>query len=320
VVITAAGGISIYNINMPDPEAGYFVTWMGNNANSTYGFTKVTISASQLLAQFIGAAGGTFSDSFSIVSGSSTPTPTATATPTATSQPASAITLRSVSTANNASGATSLTINAPAGITNGDVLVAQVTVRGATTTITPPSGWSLIRRDNTTGSMGVALYYKVVAGTQSTSFGWTFNSQRQASGGIAAYAGVDNATPIDASSGRYNDSTATITASSVTATVPNDRLVFFASVTTNASVTFPSGMTRQWNVSTSDTTSAMADQPLSSAGATGDRVATSGVNNSNIAQLVALKPAATGNPTPTPTFTPIATVRLVQSPLTNEEK
>ena len=196
-----------------------------------------------------------------------------------------------MSTANNASGATSLTINAPAGITNGDVLIAQVTVRGATTVITPPSGWSLIRRDNTTGSIGVALYYKVVTGAEPASFAWTFNAQRQASGGIAAYAGVDNATPIDASSGRYNDSIAAITASSVTTTVPNDRLVFFASVTTDTSVTFPAGMTRQWIVSTSDTTSAMADQPLTSVGATGDRVATSGVNNSNIAQLVALKSA-----------------------------
>ena len=87
VVITGAGGISIYNVNVHDPEAGYFVTWMGKNANSTYGFTNVTISASQLSAQFVGARGGTFSDSFSIVSATPTPTPTPTATPTPTVTP-----------------------------------------------------------------------------------------------------------------------------------------------------------------------------------------------------------------------------------------
>ncbi len=185
-------------------------------------------------------------------------------------------------------------------------MIAHVTVRGATTAIAPPLGWSLIRRDNTTTSIGAALYYKPVSTSEPSGYTWIFNSSQQAAGGIVAYAGVDNTTPVDASIAQYNDATAAIVVPSLTTTAPNDRLVFFAAVTTGTSVTPPAGMAQQWVVSTEGTTSGMADQVLASAGATGNRVGTSGAsNNSNIGQLVALKLATAGNPTPTPLSTSV---------------
>jgi hypothetical protein len=39
---------------------------MGSNANPTYGFLKVTVSNTSLTAQFIRAAGGTYTDTFTI--------------------------------------------------------------------------------------------------------------------------------------------------------------------------------------------------------------------------------------------------------------
>ncbi len=242
-------------------------------------------------------------------------TPTPIASPTAPAKPATGITLRSVSTANNASGASSLTINAPAGIASGDVLIAHLVVRGAYTAMTAPPGWSLIRRDTTTNSIAVGLYSKVVSNSEPAGFTWTFNSSQQAAGGMAAYAGVDNAAPIDASSAQYNDSTAPITVPSVTASAPSARLVFFAAITTGTTVTPPSGMARQWTASTAGTTSAMADQALPSAGTTGNRIGTSGAPyNSNIGQLVALRAALAGTLPPTPTKIALPTPTAVASP------
>lgn len=240
------------------------------------------------------------------------PTPTLSPTPSPTIVPGS-IAYVSSTTANNGSGSTSLTINLPAGASNGNVMVAQIVVRGSSTVITPPSGWNLIRRDNTGSSIAVALYYKVAALPEASSYAWKFGTSQKASGGIGLYSGTDTGSPIDASSGKYNASTGTVTAPSVTTTAPGDMLLFFASVTTNATITPPSGMGSRWtSVNTGSTTSFLADQGLTIPGATGNKAgASSNSTASNIGQLVALRPAG-GGPSPTPTPSP--TITLTPSP------
>lgn len=97
-LITGVGGQGQYTINTSDSEAGYFAKWMGSNANLTYGFSKFSVTDSQISAQFIRSAGGTFSDSFTIASGPipspspvvspiGTPTPTPIPSPTPTPTP-----------------------------------------------------------------------------------------------------------------------------------------------------------------------------------------------------------------------------------------
>ena len=66
IVTSGAGGQSINSVNTADPEAGYFASWMGSNANPTYGFLKVTVTATSLSAQFVRGAGGSYTDSFII--------------------------------------------------------------------------------------------------------------------------------------------------------------------------------------------------------------------------------------------------------------
>jgi Calcineurin-like phosphoesterase len=67
VILTiGAGGKSIGGVDTRDREAGYFASWMGSNANPTYGFLKVTVSNTKLTAQFTRGSGGTYSDSFTI--------------------------------------------------------------------------------------------------------------------------------------------------------------------------------------------------------------------------------------------------------------
>jgi hypothetical protein len=66
IVTSGGGGVGINSQSASDPEAGYFQTWMGSNANPTFGFLKVNVSGTSLSASFVRGSGGTYTDSFTI--------------------------------------------------------------------------------------------------------------------------------------------------------------------------------------------------------------------------------------------------------------
>jgi Spherulation-specific family 4 len=203
----------------------------------------------------------------------------------------------------------------------GDVFIAQIVVTGGkTTVINAPSGWNLIRRDDNGITVSSALYYHVFGASEPSSYTWTFNATRAISGGIADFSGVNTTTPVDGMSGAAG-SGATMTAPSVTTNTMSDMLVYFGATGNVANISAPSGMTRQWSVSSVSTTSFFADNLLKSEGETGSKTATitSGTNASTVSELIALLPqgavipAATPTPTsiPTPTSTPAPTMTPV---------
>ena len=59
ILTTGSGGRSIASLNLSDPEAGYFARWMGGNANPTYGFVKITVSATEIRASMSEARAAT---------------------------------------------------------------------------------------------------------------------------------------------------------------------------------------------------------------------------------------------------------------------
>ncbi|MEK7471745.1 MAG: metallophosphoesterase, partial [Patescibacteria group bacterium] len=65
LVISGAGGYDLREINLDDPEIGYFDAWNGSNVGNSYGFAKITIDSSHLATEFVSAS-GTFTDSFEI--------------------------------------------------------------------------------------------------------------------------------------------------------------------------------------------------------------------------------------------------------------
>src|SRR5712692_8619745 len=68
------------------------------------------------------------------------------------------ISFRSDGTGSTSSASDHVTVSMPTGILAGDLLIAQIAVRGgSTTTITPPAGWSLILRTNSGGSIAQAI-------------------------------------------------------------------------------------------------------------------------------------------------------------------
>lgn len=72
MAIVGMGGNSFYTVSPSDSEAGYYAAMNSD----TYGILKFTVSKSQIGAQFVKAAGGSFSDSFTISASTTTPSGT----------------------------------------------------------------------------------------------------------------------------------------------------------------------------------------------------------------------------------------------------
>src|SRR5205823_4746647 len=85
---------------------------------------------------------------------------------------------------------TNLTIGRPPGTAVNDVLIAAVGVRPSTTTITAPTGWTLVRRVDNNGpnTNSIAVYRKVASGSEPTSYSWTLSGVAViAAGGIQGF-------------------------------------------------------------------------------------------------------------------------------------
>jgi PKD repeat protein len=63
------GGTPLRDVNPTDTEAGYFASIMGLNLNPTYGVLDLSVSDTQITAQFVPTSGGSFTDSFAITKG-----------------------------------------------------------------------------------------------------------------------------------------------------------------------------------------------------------------------------------------------------------
>ncbi len=67
-VFTTAGtgGIPLRDVNAADADAPYFATYSGLNANPTHGTLDVKLTRDSMIGAFVGASGGTYTDSFTI--------------------------------------------------------------------------------------------------------------------------------------------------------------------------------------------------------------------------------------------------------------
>ena len=96
-------------------------------------------------------------------------------------------------TAATSTGSSSLGITKPSAAVNGDVMVAQVTVR-STGAITAPAGWNQIgtTAQDAAGPIEQAVYWHLVDGTEpgTITFTWA-GGNADASGGLVTYKGVD---------------------------------------------------------------------------------------------------------------------------------
>ena len=191
----------------------------------------------------------------------------------------------------------SLTINKPTGTAQNDVMVASIGFRPNTLAITPPSGWTLVRRiDNANSPANSLAVYRLVAGaSEPASYTWTSSPSGILGGGILSFSGVDTTTPIDVENGQNTLSGLTHDAPSVTTTVSNTMLVTSHTYASAGTWTPPTGMTEAVDVAAS-TQSIEVNYVLQAAvGATGIKTATA-ANDADIgnAHILALRPPQCG--------------------------
>lgn len=187
-----------------------------------------------------------------------------------------------------AANANGLTINKPTGTIAGDVMVASIAATPDTVGITPPSGWTIVQNTVQTEDAGSHLitYYKIATGSEPANYSWSFSvSHTGAVGGIATFSGVDTTSPIVSSASRAENGNTAVdhTAPSITAGT-DDMLVTVHEYQSSGTWTPPGGMAEAVDKYSAATTGAngvsleMNYLLLSSAGATGTKVATASNN------------------------------------------
>ncbi|WP_437318133.1 cell wall anchor protein [Sorangium sp. So ce385] len=216
-------------------------------------------------------------------------------------QPLSTVTFRSSSTATG-KNVTSLTLAKPAGVAQGDVLLARIANRNQVgAVIAPPAGWTVIRSDQSASAVKSWVLWKVATGAEPASYAFGFDVSAYLAGSIVAFSGADPASPIDAASGQKNGNSATLAAPPVTTTAANGVAVWFGTqVWTGSScpaspIVPPSGFTEPFDTCLlSSSAGLLFDAAYNQLGAAGLQPAWSGTSpfaNTNTAQVVALKPA-----------------------------
>jgi MSHA biogenesis protein MshQ len=194
-----------------------------------------------------------------------------------------------------------LTVAKPSGTVANDVMIASIAVQPSTTTITAPSGWTLIRRtDNATGnSNSLAVYRKTDGGSEPSSYTWTLSSGfNHAVGGIQSFSGVDTSAPVHAEDGVATASANTHATPSINRSVPGTMLVSSHTLASSRTWTAPAGMTEAVDVASLATNNA-SGQSLETAylpeyawGATGAKTANAGGDaDAGNAHILALLPA-----------------------------
>ena len=193
-------------------------------------------------------------------------------------------------TSNGAAGGTSLVLSTPAGVVDGDVMIASVGygLTSSPLTITPPAAgaWTLVRytQQGATNVYGLAVYVRV-ASSEPASYTWTFSSATNSAGGIGAYINVDTGTPVDVENGGNSVRAATTTQ-------PGAMLVATFHGASATAFTPPAGMSERYDrfAGASNTVDvAQADVIQAVAGTTGLKTPTGAVT---VFEIVALRPKA----------------------------
>jgi VCBS repeat-containing protein len=210
---------------------------------------------------------------------------------------------RSAAQAGITSGVTSLVINKPTGTIAGDVMIAAIGFRPNTATISPPSGWTPIRRtDNTNPNQNSqATYYRIADSSEGSSYTWTLGaSPTGAAGGIASFLDLSSCALVDVQNGAITANALTHDAPTVNTTASGDMLVTTHSFASAATWTPPAGMNEAVDVAsdvvptTAGVSLEMNYLVLGAAGATGAKTAAaSNDSDVGVGQTVALRSSCT---------------------------
>ena len=163
-----------------------------------------------------------------------------------------------------------ITVNKPAGVLSGDLLIAYISKTMYGVGDLAPSGWTLIRTDSNSSCCRSGIYYKVATSSEPASYTWNIaGSETYGIGTIQVYRGADTTSPINAHGATTPISGTSYQAPSITTTVADTRLVtFFVARNGTATWTPPTGMTEAYDFrfSTGTLTTSSANASMAAAG------------------------------------------------------
>lgn len=87
--------------------------------------------------------------------------------------------LDSLNYASIAAAAASITVTAPSGIAEGELLIAHFARRVTYQTITPPAGWTLLLTEDNLSNNEARIYYKIATASEPSSYTWSFSPNQQ---------------------------------------------------------------------------------------------------------------------------------------------
>lgn len=139
-----------------------------------------------------------------------------------------AIAFSTFASTDNAAPGTSIVINKPTGVVNGDLMFAVISFTSGSETISSaPAGWTLIQATSSGGANQISLstYYRIASG-EGASYTWNYTgSGINNCGFIIRITGAHATTPYDVSSGTYGQG-GVATGSGISSSF-NDSLVCF---------------------------------------------------------------------------------------------
>ncbi|RAX45121.1 hypothetical protein DQ354_11940 [Arthrobacter sp. AQ5-06] len=229
--------------------------------------------------------------------GSTSATSTITVDP---ATPATGVTMVNSTTTYSGTASTAVSLTAPSGTQAGDVLIASITADLNPSMASVPAGWTpivnalSINSSSTSGARAFA-YYHVVGASDPSSYTWTLSTAVKWGGGLTAYRGVNNTTPLDSPVATAVDTSYTatsITAPSIT-TASNGAMLIGGVGCDCASpvVSPPSGWTERWEAAGGQIAE-QADKVQVTAGASGTATWTFSSARTVAAWRTALKPAS----------------------------
>ncbi len=223
---SAIAGTSAFTltVNGANYVASSTVDWNGSARTTTF------VSATQLTAAINAAdIASVGTSSITVANPAASGGTSSGQTFTVSAMPSSLIVFKSATSTSLNGASTTITVNKPTGVVQGDTEVAMISYRPNTETLTAPTGWVL--ENNQTNSFddadGMATYVLLAGASEPSSYTWTLSSGSTGSAGaIEDFSGVSPTTPVNAvSSTAPLDNSYIQNAPSVTSTVSGAMVV-----------------------------------------------------------------------------------------------
>ncbi|WP_426989731.1 PKD domain-containing protein [Pseudarthrobacter sp. Y6] len=244
------------------------------------------------------SAAGTYTATLTASNSAGSTSASATITLTGGGSGSGAVTAVGTSTNSSTTATPSVTLTRPTAAAAGDVLVASITT-DLNPAVTAPAGWTamvngLSVNGSATSGARIFAYYHVVGASDPASYTWSLGTAAKWGGGITAYRGVSQATPLDSPVVTAVDtsySATSITLPSITTASNGAMLIGGIGYDSGTpGTTPPSGWTERWEATGGQIAQA-ADLPQATAGATGAATWTFSTVKASGAWRAALKPA-----------------------------